>query len=227
MTAATRKARRTGAWLAGGIALVFALAQVLLPRIAASRISSRVSRYGTVEHVHVSAWPAIELLWGNADSVTVKAGSLSLTPAQTADLLWEARGADTLNVTASNVREGPLRLSDASLSKEGSRVTARALISEASVRAALPGGLDVQLLSSERGEVQVRASGGLFGVKTSVQAVARATEGRLVAQPLGLLLSGVHLTLFSDPRVHVEGVGASVVSRRPFGYRLTIVASLR
>ena len=43
--------------LAGAV-LVLALAQVLLPRIAASRISSRVGRYGSVESVSVRAWPA-------------------------------------------------------------------------------------------------------------------------------------------------------------------------
>ena len=37
--------------------------------IAASRISSRVGRYGKVQSVSVSAWPAVELLWGHADSV--------------------------------------------------------------------------------------------------------------------------------------------------------------
>ena len=55
--------------------LLLVLAQLLLPRIAASRISSRVGRYGTVQSVSVSAWPAVELLWGHADSVRVKAGA--------------------------------------------------------------------------------------------------------------------------------------------------------
>ena len=58
------KAGRIAAGLAGAIALVLVLAQLLLPGIAASRISSRVGKYGTVESVSVSAWPAIELLWG-------------------------------------------------------------------------------------------------------------------------------------------------------------------
>jgi len=215
------------AWLAGGAALVLALAQVLLPRIAASRISSRVGRYGTVESVDVSAWPALKLLWGNADSVTVRAGHLKLSPGQTARLLWEARGASTMEVTASSVQEGPLRLRDASLHKHGESLTAKARMTAADVRAALPEGLDVRLLSSERGEVRVTASGALFGVKTSVDAVASASEGRLIAHPLGLLLSGLRLTLFSDPHVHVEGVGASIDDRRPPGYEVTMSASLR
>jgi hypothetical protein len=215
------------AWLAGGTALALALVQVLLPRIAASRISSRVGRYGTVESVHVSAWPAVTLLWGSADSVTVRAGHLKLSPEQTAQLLWEARGASTMEVTASSLQEGPLRLGDAILHKHGEALTAQARMTAAEVRAALPEGLDVKLLSSEHGEVRVRASGALFSVKTSVDAVAGAIDGRLIAHPLGILLSGLRLTLFSDPHVHVEGVGASIDGRRPRVYELTMRASLR
>ena len=68
------------AYVAGGVVLLLALAQLLLPRIAASRISSRVGRYGKVQSVSVSAWPALKLLWGKADSAQVRAGSLSLSP---------------------------------------------------------------------------------------------------------------------------------------------------
>ena len=90
------------------------------------------------------------------------------------------------------------------------------------MKAALPAGFGVQLLSSEGGEVRVRASGGLFGVRASVDAVAGASEGKLVVHPLGLLLSGLQLTLFSDPHVYVQAVGASVDEARPLSYRLTM-----
>ncbi len=88
-----RSKARIAAFLAGAALLVLALAQLLLPRIAAERISSRVGRYGSVESVSVSAWPAVKLLWGSVDSVRVRARHLSLSPAQAAKLLWEARGA--------------------------------------------------------------------------------------------------------------------------------------
>lgn len=206
--------------------LALALAQVFLPRVAASRISSRLRRYGTVQSVSVKAWPALELLWGSADSVVVRARSLTLSPAQTAKLLWEARGLDSIELTASSVREGPLKLSEVSLHKHGQALVGAARMTDADVRAALPGGFGVRLLSSERGEVRVRASGGLFGVGASVDAAAGASNGKLVARPLGLL-SGLQLTLFSEPHVYVEGVGASVEDRPPLSYRLTMRASLR
>jgi hypothetical protein len=211
----------------GAIVLVLVLAQVFLPRIAASRISSRLRRYGTVESVSVKAWPALKLLWGSADSVRVRARSLTVTPGQTAALLWEARGLDSVEMTASSVREGPVRLSDVSLHKHGHALTGGARMTDADVRGALPKGFDVQLLSSDRGEVRVRAGGGPFGVGASVDVVAGASRGKLVAHPLGSPLPGLQLTLFSAPHVYVDGVGASVETRRPLSYRLTMSASLR
>jgi LmeA-like phospholipid-binding len=213
-------------WLLGALLVLLVLAQIFLPRIAVSRIRSRVGRYGTVESVSVTAWPALKLLWGSVDSVRVKAGSLELSPAQAGKLLWEARGTGSMDVSAESVKVGPLRVSDASLRKRGSVLSAQAVASEADVKAALPAGFGVRLLRSERGEVEVQATGGLFGVNASVNAVAGASYGRLVAHPLGFLIEGLQLTLFSDPHVYVEGVGASIASQQPLSYRLTMSARL-
>lgn len=207
--------------------LLLVAAQLILPRIAASVISSRVGRYGRVESVRVSAWPAVKLLWGSVDSVKVKAGSLAIEPGQAAKLLWEARDTARMEVMAESVRVGSLRLSDASLTKRGSSLRAQARASEGDVRGALPAGLSLQLVRSEGGEVEVQASGGLFGVGASLNAVAQASEGKLVAHPLGLLVEGLRLTLFSDPHVYVEGVGASMSSGPPLTYGLSMRASLR
>src|SRR3954471_22962368 len=99
---------RIAAIVAAVLLALLVLAQLLLPRIAASRISSRVGRYGQVEHVSVSAFPAVKLLWGDADSVTVSAGALSLSPAQAAALLREGRGAAKIDIDAQAVRVGTL-----------------------------------------------------------------------------------------------------------------------
>jgi len=206
--------------------LVLVLAQVFLPRLAVSRIRSRVGRYGTVKSVSVTAWPAVKLLWGSVDSVRVKAGSLVVSPAQAGKLLWEAKGTGSMDVSAESVKVGPLHLSDATLSKRGDALSAQASTNEADVKAALPAGFGVRLLRSEGGEVEVQATGGLFGVDASLNAVAGSSEGKLVAHPLGFLVEGLRLTLFSDPHVYVEGVGASVVAQQPLSYRLTMRARL-
>jgi hypothetical protein len=218
------KGVRIAAGLAGALVLLLALAQLILPRLAVSRISSRIGRYGKVQSVSVSAWPAVELLWGHVGSVRVRAGSLALSPAQAASLLWEARGTGSMDVSAESVQLGPLRLSDATLSKRGGAMSAQAVASEADVKAA---GFGVKLLRSEGGEVEVQATGALFGVGASVNAVAGASDGKLVAHPLGFLIEALQLTLFSSPHVYVDGVGASVQSEQPLSYRLTMSASLR
>jgi len=109
--------RRLLLYVAGAALATLVLAQLLLPRIAASKIHSRLDRYGAVKSVKVSAWPAIELLWGHADSVDVHAGALALAPARIAPLLHEAKGAASLKLRATSVRLGALRLTEVGLDK--------------------------------------------------------------------------------------------------------------
>ena len=223
------RARRIGAGAIGIIALALVLAQVFLPGIAASSITSRLRKYGRVRSVSVSAWPAVKLLWGSTDSVRIRLLDLRLTPHQSAKLVWEGRGASSIDMTAGRAREGPLQLSDVGLRKRGDVLTAQGVASEADVRAALPAGLAIKLLGSERGNVSVNVSGGLFGLAASVNAVAGPIAGTLVARPVGFLFEGLRLTLFADPHVYVEGVGATAITPPggPPSYRLTMSARLR
>ncbi len=223
------KGVRVALWSTGVLVVLLALAQVFLPKIAASRISDRIGRYGSVDSVHVSAWPALELLWKHADSVEVKATRLRVSPAQTSKLLAEASGTDRLEVNVDSAHEGPLALRDVRFRKRGSRMSATAHLGNADVAAALPPGIGVQLLGSGGGKVEVRASGGLFGFGASVDAVAEAEGGKLVVHPRGLLLAAIKLTLFADPRVYVTGVSASRATGPGgvAGYLLGIEATLR
>jgi hypothetical protein len=226
------RAGRIAAGLAGAIVLVLVLAQLFLPAIAASRIRSRVGRYGTVKSVTVTAWPAVELLWGKAESVDVRAGNVTITGAQLAKLLGEARGVRSVSVSAESVKAGTLQMRDARLQKHGDALSGSAWASQAAVKQALGAGLEVQLLhSSSSGRVQMSVGGDLFGVKAAVQAVAEAQGGHVVVHPLGFfLLEGLKLTLFAEPNVYVEGVGASAAagpSGQGAGYRLSFWASLR
>ena len=73
--------RRTSLIAAGVVVLVVVLlgvAQLVLPGIAASSIRDRLSRSGKVLDVQVSAFPAIELLWHQADRVVVRMSELPL-----------------------------------------------------------------------------------------------------------------------------------------------------
>ena len=62
----SRRAARAALGVAGGVVVVLGLAQLLLPGLAAQRVRSEIGRYGVVHSVSVSAFPAIELLWGDA-----------------------------------------------------------------------------------------------------------------------------------------------------------------
>lgn len=210
--------------LAGLVVLGLAIAQLVLPAIAASTISSRIGRYGRVRSVQVSAWPAVKLLWGQVDSVKVRAGALRMSPSQSAKLLWEAHDTTRLYVSAESVQEGPLHLTNATLTKRGAQLGAQAHLSSVDARAALPPGIDVRLVDSREGRVKVQVGGGLFGVGAAVQAVAEPSRGELVAHPVGLLVSGLQLRLFSDSHVYVEGVGAREAGD---GYDVTMNARLR
>jgi hypothetical protein len=204
---------------------VLVLAQLALPSIAAQKVRERVARYGTVESASVKASPAIKLLWGRVDAATVRAKSLHISVAQTGDLLWSTRPIDHLTLSAGQLQLGSLKLSDVSLVKRGKALSAQASASEADLQASL-GGVEIQPVASGGGQVEVQATGGLFGLQASVRALVSAQQGQLVVQPEGLLSGLGRITLFADQRVLVQGVG---VSREPngAGFQLRIRARLR
>jgi hypothetical protein len=222
------RAVRVALWLLGAVVVLLGLAQLFLPKLAASRISSRVGRYGKVTSVHVSAWPAVKLLWSDADSVEVRARHLSVSPSQTGKLLHEAKGVHDFDMFADEALEGPLPVTDVRVQKRGSALHASAFANAGDVQAALPEGFGVQLIGSSKGKVEVRASGGLFGLGASVDAIAEASEGKLVVRPRGLLES-LKLTVFSQPQVALQSIGARAASGAggASGYELEASATLR
>lgn len=228
------RTRNIGFVVLGVVVLLVVLAQAFLPSVAAKRVEDRVGRYGTVESAHVSAFPAVELLWGKADTVTVHAGTLTLTPAQVGGVLWEARGTHDMTVTARTVNlrvpvlvPTGLTVRGVRMEKHGSSIHATATLTQAQLDGALPSGFHVQPVASGEGQVEVHASGGLFGVEASIEAVVRPLEGKLVAEPKGFPLAGVAtVTLFSDPHLKVESIGVRVLSRTPLAYGLTVDAIL-
>ncbi len=219
------RAVRIAAIAAAVLLALLVIAQIVLPRIAASRISSRVGRYGHVEHVSVSAFPAIELLWGDADSVDVEAGSLALSPGAGRGA---ALGRPRRRAHRRQREVGARRLARSSPARccasAARGLSAHAHASAAAVRGALGPGVGVRLLGSEGGRVRVAATGSLFGVGATVAAVAESESGKLVVHPEGLLLEGFRLTLFHDPHVHVIGVAAR---QDGSGYVLGMTALLR
>jgi hypothetical protein len=215
--------------------LAFVLAQAFLPTLAAQRIRARVARYGTVSSVSVKAFPAIKLLWGKADSVSVHAGALWVPSAQIASLLWEAHNvtdltmsAQTATLTAIPSLAKGLTVSRMRTEKRGSAIAASATLTQQQLDEAFPSGFRVEPVASGSGQIEARASGGLFGVQASISAVVRPVEGRLVTEPRGLPFAGLAtVTLFSDPHLKVQSVGLSIERTNPLTYGLSMTATLR
>ncbi|HTR90007.1 MAG TPA: hypothetical protein VMG62_07865 [Solirubrobacteraceae bacterium] len=221
---------RIAAVVAAALVLALGIAQIVLPRVAASSVRGRVQRYGTVRSVSVSAFPAVKLLWKHADEVRVRAGSLSFQPGEGADLVAEGSGTERVVGSAEEVTVGPVQVRDVSFAKHGDSLRAEGTIDEEEVRQALPPGVSVDVLECGGGQVKARVGGELFGFGASVDAVARGLAGKLVVQAQAGFLGTVTDTLFEDPRVYVEGVDARRLSGSPNGegsYRLTMWASVR
>jgi hypothetical protein len=215
----------------GLVVLVLALTQLLLPHIAVQRVRERLGRYGTVTSVSVSAFPALELLWGDMDNLDLRTSRMAVAVDQIGNLLWSARGSRDLTFSSSQARllagsfaDGGLALTDVDLRKRGAALNSQATLDEADLRAALPAGFEIQPLASGSGAVEVRASGSLFGVRASVNGVITAAEGKLVVVPVGIPFGSLlTVTLFSDPRIFIQAIAAS---SQPGGYRFTIDARL-
>jgi hypothetical protein len=218
----------------GGIVVLLVLAQLLLPRIAAQRVRSELARYGVVRSASISAFPAIELLWGEAQSATMSAANISMSPAQANELLEKARGVQRIDMHAASMRVGSFKLHDASLHKRGDQLHMSGKLTEADLRASLPGSTSFALLGGNSEGVDMRVSGNLFGVATSVEVQLSAIEGKLVAQPQGVPFAGlIKVTLLDAPHMYVQSIGLTEAPSTGAGasgdptYEVSIAARLR
>jgi hypothetical protein len=205
MRSPRRRLARIALGVAGGIVAVLGLAQLLLPGIAAQRMRDELGRYGEVHSATFSAFPAIELLWGSAQSATVSVGNLNMSSARASELLWQARGVQRIDMRAASMRVGSLTLHNVSWEKRGEALYTQGSIAQEALRDAIPGSTGVQLLGSTPAGVEMRISGSLFGVGASVDVLLRAEEGKLVAQPQGIPFAGfVKVTLVSAPHTYIQ-----------------------
>jgi hypothetical protein len=192
------------------VVLILAVAQVALPGIAADHIRDQLKKNGKVLEVDVSAFPAIELLWHQADSVTVKMASYrSPSPSDLSNLLDESRDTGTLHASATVLTDGLLTLHNATLTKSGTTLTGTAEVHEADIQAAFGGFVQsVTPQVSSRNQLVLQVTGGIGPFSGTIDGVVAAQGGKLVA---GIPILG-DLTLFSDRNISVDRVGASSAS---------------
>jgi len=207
----------------GVVIVLFVVAQLVLPGIAAQRLRSQLSRSGQVLSVQVSAFPAITLLWHHADKVVIRMGSYTQSsPATLGSTLGQAGDAGTLDASAQEFSDGLLRLHDARLVKRGDQLVATARVEESDLRSVLPILSSVTPVASADGQLTLRGTSTLLPF--SVDFTVSANRGDLVAAPdvpFGALAT---LTLFHNPQIAVQSVNAAAV---PGGFTVQAVGTLR
>lgn len=200
------------------------LAQLVLPGIAEQRLRDRLARSGTVLKVEVDAFPAIELLWHQADRVVIKLARYRLSPGPLGNMLSEAGNVGSLDASAAELDTGLLTLRDASLRKRGSALTGSASVTESDLRAAVPFLDSVQPVAAADGQLTLRGTATLFGVSATADATVAASDGGLVIAPNVPLGGLATVTVFSNPHVQVQGLSARSA---PDGFSVTAVGRLR
>lgn len=203
--------------VAGVTALVIVLlvaSQLALPRVAESRIRSKLAQAGVSAKVKVSAFPAAKLLLGRADSATVGVGSAQTTREKVASLIAATRDIDTLKVTAPSMQVSGFRLTDVALRKRGTQIAARATTGPTDILALLPLGSKLRRVSATRDGIELDGSISVLGASISGPGQLRPAGGALVFTTPALPLVGpTKLTVFSDPRVAVDRISVRPVRR--------------
>jgi hypothetical protein len=209
---------------AGVVLLVLVLAQLFLPGIAAQRLRDDLKKSGTVLEVKVSAFPAIQLLWHQADSVVVRMGSYRSGVSHLGSTLAGAVDAGTIDASAQQLEVGPLTLLGGTLRKRGSELTGAATVTEADLRSAVFFLDNVEPIASENGRLTLRGTASFLGLTATVDATVAAQNGALVVAP-DVPFGGIAtLTLFSNPHVEVQSVSATTL---PGGFRITAAGKVQ
>ncbi len=202
---------------AGVVVVLLVIGQLVMPGIAAQNIRDRLARSGKVLSVQVDAFPAIELLWHQADKVTVKLAQYRSGSADLGKTLAQSADVGSLDASVGELDSGLLTLHNATLKKRGNQLDGTATVTVADLRRAVPGVLqNVQPVASGGGELTLRGTVSLFGVAATADATVRPDSGRVVVQPNVPILSLASITVFQDPHVYVDGLSATQANAGAF-----------
>ena len=209
---------------AGVVILVLVVAQLALPPIATDRLRDRLSKSGNVISVEVHAFPAIKLLWNHADRVVVRMGRYKSASGTLGDLLSQTSTVGSLDASAQEFSSGLLTVRNAALRKRGNQLVGTALVTEADLRRSIPILQSVVPVTSADGRLTLRGTASLFGVTATVDATVSASNGKLVVAPDVPFGGFATVTVFSNPHLEVQSVGATPA---PGGFRVTATGRLK
>jgi hypothetical protein len=204
------------------VAVLMAIAQLTLPGVAASSVRSRLAHDGDGVVVTVKAFPAVKLLWHDADDVDVTMTSYHATQGTIGSMLSEAGGVGTVKVAIGTFSSGLITAHDVVISKHGDRLTGHATLLDSDLQRATSGILSsVTPLGSANGQLLFR--GTLLSSRQTLNLSVGPKSGRIVAATeggsgllgaVGGLLGGLlgPITVFSDPHVAVDSLTGEPVS---------------
>jgi len=222
--------RRALLAVAGILLAALIAAQLVLPGMAEDRLRSDLERQGSDVTVSVSAFPAVKLLLGRADDVTVEVAGLRPDESgddgdSLADLIAQTSRTKRLDVHVDVLEDRLLRMQDVRLTKDGDALTAIVALRKADVDAALPAELRLSDRTVPNG-LAVAGSTDVFGQQIEAEADIYADDdGSLVLEPSDDLLGGlVSVPIFEDDRVAVDAISARTSAD---GYVVTARGHLR
>jgi hypothetical protein len=188
------------------LALLAVLSEILLPSIAENRLRDSLAAHGDGVHVHIEAEPAIKLLVGDADRVSVRIAILRSGRGNLGDRIASTQHTDRLDATVGTLITHGLALDHVWLRKRGNLLTAGAGITPRALRAALPSGVRVNERGAGANRLAFTATAHVLGHVLRATAFAEARDGRLLLEPAGPVARFVHFTVFGDPRVSVDSI---------------------
>jgi len=205
------------------LVLAFLGSELVIPRAAEDRVREELARNGDVRKVRVKAFPAIKLLFGRADRVEIELTRMKAGSGRLAELLDRAERTGELSARVDLLEVGPLMVRDASLTMRDDLLRGEASLTREDITAAVPfGNVEVTPVVSPEGELVLETSAPVFGTRIAVRARVGARDGAIVAAADGLLGGLGTITVFNDPRVRVDAVGA-----RPNGDGFVVTAEGR
>ena len=206
--------RRALLAVVGLLVVALIAAQLLLPGVAENRLKSDLETQGSDVTVSVKAFPAVKLLFGRADDVTIDVANLR--PDETgedgdslSDLLAETKKTKKLDVHVNVLEDKLLRIEDVRLTKDGDNLTAVVKLRKRDVDEALPAELELVDRDVPNG-LAVAGSTDVFGEQIEAEANIYADDdGTLVLEPSDELLGDlVSVPIFEDDRVAVDSISA-------------------
>lgn len=215
MNRGRRKSWRVAAYVAATLIIVVLAAQLILPALAAEEVKESLEPPDHGVSVSVSAMPAVMLLFGRADSVSVEAVEARTSGAGgVARLLHRAANAGEVDARFRRMSIGVLRLEQVVFHKAGSEFSADASVKRSSIESALPAGVHIAASSQGQRALSVTIGADLLGLRLHGSATLAAEKGALVVSPDLGLLDSLHVTVFSDPEVVVSNVSVTNLGGR-------------